>query len=135
VKEYIVKPNIYKLMKFVITENQFKSLVMEVDEKDLQKASNYVTRAVRTKFPVVDEIEILPIRYRNNPEYDGSSLKITIYVTDQLDREYIGSNILSERMIVNYVTNILKKFFGFNKIRKVSFDSTNFEYIGGNWNT
>jgi hypothetical protein len=108
---------------------------MEVDEKDLQKASNYVTRAVRTKFPVVDEIEILPIRYRNNPEYDGSSLKITIYVTDQLDREYIGSNILSERMIVNYVTNILKKFFGFNKIRKVSFDSTNFEYIGGDWNT
>jgi len=122
-------------MKFVITENQFKSLVMEVDEKDLQKVSNYVTRAVRTKFPVVDEIEILPIRYRNIPEYDGSNLKITIYVTDQLDRGYIGSNILSERMIVNYVTNILKKFFGFNNIRKVSFDSTNFEYIGGDWNT
>lgn len=122
-------------MKFVITENQFKSLVMEVDEKDLQKASNYVTRAVRTKFPVVDEIVILPIRYRNIPEYDGSNLKITIYVTDQLERGYIGSNILSEWMIVNYVTNILKKFFGFNNIRKVSFDSTNFEYIGGDWNT
>ena len=45
-------------MKFVITENQFKSLVMEVDEKDLQKVSNYITRAVRTKFPVVDEIDI-----------------------------------------------------------------------------
>jgi hypothetical protein len=108
---------------------------MEVDEKDLQKASNYVTRAVRTKFPVVDEIEILPIRCRHIPEYDGSDLKITIYVTDQLDRGYRGSNILSERMIVNYVTNIMKKFFGFNNIRKVSFDSTNFQYIGGDWNT
>ena len=45
-------------MKFVITENQFKSLVMEVEEKDIQKVSNYVTRAVRRNFPVVDEIVI-----------------------------------------------------------------------------
>ena len=73
-------------MKFVITENQFKSLVMEVDEKDLQKVSNYITRAVRTKFPVVDEIDIqsvfTPDQIEKNPKRK-EIVKVFIFVENQ----------------------------------------------------
>lgn len=117
-------------MKFVITENQFKSLVMEVDEKDLQKVSNYVTRAVRTKYPVVDEIDIVPFK-----NYDGhQSLRVHIFVDSQLQSRDRRSDSVTEWVILNYVIKIIEKFFGLDVIR-VSFDSTKFKYEGGNWNT
>ena len=126
-------------MKFVITENQFKSLVMEVDEKDLQKVSNYVTRAVRTKFPVVDEIDIQ--RYFSPEQIVKSSsrapyVRVFIYVENQLERSHGRRSPLAqeitEQVILSYVKNLLEKFFGL-KIMKVSFDSDKFEYQGGEW--
>ena len=126
-------------MKFVITENQFKSLVMEVEEKGIQKVSNYVTRAVRPKFPVVDEIVIANyfspeqiIKSPNRAPYVG----VFIYVENQLDRGYGRrsplSNEITEQVIFSYIKNLLEKFFGL-KIMKASFDSDKFEYIGGEW--
>lgn len=126
-------------MKFVITENQFKSLVMEVDEKDLQKVSNYVTRAVRTKFPVVDEIVIQsyfsPEQIIKSP-IRAPYLKVFIYVENQLERSHGRRSPLAqeitEQVILSYVKNLLEKFFGL-KIMKASFDSDKFEYQGGEW--
>lgn len=126
-------------MKFVITENQFKSLVMEVDEKDLQKVSNYITRAVRTKFPVVDEIDIqsvfTPDQIEKNPKRK-EIVKVTIFVDNQLVRSYGRRSPLAkeitEQVILSYVKNLLEKFFGL-KVMKASFDSDKFEYQGGNW--
>ena len=126
-------------MKFVITENQFKSLVMEVDEKDLQKVSNYVTRAVRTKFPVVDEIVIQsyfsPEQIIKSP-IRAPYVKVFIYVENQLERSHGRRSPLAqeitEQVILSYVKNLLEKFFGL-KIMKASFDSDKFEYQGGEW--
>ena len=126
-------------MKFVITENQFKSLVMEVDEKDLQKVSNYVTRAVRTKFPVVDEIDIqsvfTPDQIEKNPKRK-EIVKVTIFVDNQLVRSHGRRSPLAkeitEHTILSYVKNLLEKFFGL-KVMKASFDSDKFEYQGGDW--
>lgn len=126
-------------MKFVITENQFKSLVMEVDEKDLQKVSNYVTRAVRTKFPVVDEIDIqsvfTPDQIEKNPKRK-EIIKVTIFVDKQLERGYGRRSPLAkeitEQVILSYIKNLLEKFFGL-KVMKASFDSDKFEYQGGDW--
>ena len=126
-------------MKFVITENQFKSLVMEVDEKDLQKVSNYITRAVRTKFPVVDEIDIQsyfsPEQIIKSP-IRAPYVKVFIYVENQLERSHGRRSPLAQEMteqvILSYVKNLLEKFFGL-KIMKASFDSDKFEYQGGEW--
>ena len=126
-------------MKFVITENQFKSLVMEVDEKDLQKVSNYVTRAVRTKFPVVDEIDIQsyfsPEQIVKSPNR-GPYVKVYIFVENQLGRSHGRrsplANEITEQVILSYIKNLLEKFFGL-KIMKASFDSDKFEYQGGEW--
>lgn len=126
-------------MKFVITENQFKSLVMEVDEKDLQKVSNYITRAVRTKFPVVDEIDIqsvfTPDQIEKNPKRK-EIVKVFIFVENQLERSHGRrsplANEITEQVILSYVKNLLEKFFGLN-VMKVSFDSDKFEYQGGDW--
>lgn len=126
-------------MKFVITENQFKSLVMEVDEKDLQKVSNYVTRAVRTKFPVVDEIDIqsvfTPDQIEKNPKRK-EIVKVTIFVDNQLVRSHGRRSPLAkeitEQVILSYIKNLLEKFFGLS-IMKASFDSDKFEYQGGDW--
>jgi hypothetical protein len=126
-------------MKFVITENQFKSLVMEVDEKDLQKVSNYVTRAVRTKFPVVDEIDIQsyfsPEQIVKSPNR-GPYVKVYIFVENQLGRSHGRrsplANEITEQVILSYIKNLLEKFFGLN-IMKASFDSDKFEYQGGEW--
>ena len=126
-------------MKFVITENQFKSLVMEVDEKDLQKVSNYITRAVRTKFPVVDEIDIqsvfTPDQIEKNPKRK-EIVKVFIFVENQLERRHGRRSPLAkeitEQVILSYVKNLLEKFFGLN-VMKVSFDSDKFEYQGGDW--
>lgn len=126
-------------MKFVITENQFKSLVMEVDEKDLQKVSNYITRAVRTKFPVVDEIDIQsyfsPEQIVKSPNR-GPYVKVYIFVENQLERSHGRrsplANEITEQVILSYIKNLLEKFFGL-KIMKASFDSDKFEYQGGEW--
>jgi hypothetical protein len=126
-------------MKFVITENQFKSLVMEVDEKDLQKVSNYITRAVRTKFPVVDEIDIqsvfTPDQIEKNPKRK-EIVKVFIFVENQLVRSHGRrsplANEITEQVILSYVKNLLEKFFGL-KVMKASFDSDKFEYQGGDW--
>jgi hypothetical protein len=126
-------------MKFVITENQFKSLVMEVDEKDLQKVSNYITRAVRTKFPVVDEIDLQsyfsPEQIVKSPNR-GPYVKVYIFVENQLERSHGRrsplANEITEQVILSYIKNLLEKFFGL-KIMKASFDSDKFEYQGGEW--
>ena len=126
-------------MDILITENQFKSLVMEVDEKDLQKVSNYVTRAVRTKFPVVDEIVIQtyfsPEQIIKSPSR-APYVKVFIYVENQLERSHGRRSPLAqeitEQVILSYVKNLLEKFFGL-KIMKASFDSDKFEYQGGEW--
>lgn len=126
-------------MQILITENQFKSLVMEVDEKDLQKVSNYVTRAVRTKFPVVDEVVIQsyfsPEQIIKSPSR-APYLKVYIYVDNQLERSHGRRSPLAkeitEQVILSYIKNLLEKFFGF-KIMNASFDSEKFEYQGGDW--
>lgn len=126
-------------MKILITENQFKSLVMEVDEKDLQKVSNYVTRAVRTKFPVVDEVVIQsyfsPEQIIKSPSR-APYLKVYIYVDNQLERSHGRRSPLAkeitEQVILSYIKNLLEKFFGL-KIMNASFDSEKFEYQGGDW--
>jgi hypothetical protein len=126
-------------MKFVITESQFKSLVMEVEEKDLQKVSNYVTRAVRTKFPVV--VEIVVANYFSPEQIIKSSrlaphLRVYIYVENQLERRHPMTSPLAkeitEQVILSYVKNLLEKFFGL-KVMTVHFDSDKFEYQGGEW--
>lgn len=126
-------------MQILITENQFKLLVMEVDEKDLQKVSNYVTRAVRVKFPVVDEIEIQsyfsPEQIIKSPSR-SPYVRVYIYVNNQLVRSHGRmsplSNEITESVILSYIKNLLEKFFGF-KIMNASFDSEKFEYQGGDW--
>jgi len=126
-------------MKILITENQFKSLVMEVDEKDLQKVSNYVTRAVRTKFPVVDEVEIQsyfsPEQIIKSPSR-APYVKVYIYVDNQLERSHGRRSPLAkeitEQVILSYIKNLLEKFFGL-KVMNASFDSEKFEYQGGDW--
>lgn len=126
-------------MKILITENQFKSLVMEVDEKDLQKVSNYVTRAVRTKFPVVDEVVIQsyfsPEQIIKSPSR-APYVKVYIYVDNQLERSHGRRSPLAkeitEQVILSYIKNLLEKFFGL-KVMNASFDSEKFEYQGGDW--
>ena len=126
-------------MKILITENQFKSLVMEVDEKDLQKVSNYVTRAVRTKFPVVDEVVIQsyfsPEQIIKSPSREPY-VKVYIYVDNQLERSHGRRSPLAkeitEQVILSYIKNLREKFFGL-KVMNASFDSEKFEYQGGDW--
>jgi hypothetical protein len=112
---------------------------MEVDEKDLQKVSNYITRAVRTKFPVVDEIDLQsyfsPEQIVKSPNR-GPYVKVYIFVENQLERSHGRrsplANEITEQVILSYIKNLLEKFFGL-KIMKASFDSDKFEYQGGEW--
>ena len=112
---------------------------MEVDEKDLQKVSNYVTRAVRTKFPVVDEVEIQsyfsPEQIIKSPSR-APYVKVYIYVDNQLERSHGRRSPLAkeitEQVILSYIKNLLEKFFGL-KVMNASFDSEKFEYQGGDW--
>lgn len=119
-------------MKFVITENQFKSLVMEVDENDLQKVSNYVTRAIRTRFPVVSEINIISFN-----RYGQNLIELRIFVNEQLERgesKRIRTNSFesTELALRDYTVKILKNFFGIEPYL-VTFDSEDFNYKGGNY--
>ena len=119
-------------MKFVITENQFKSLVMEVDENDLQKVSNYVTRAIRTRFPVVSEINIISFN-----RYGQNLIELRIFVNEQLERgetKRFRTNSFesTELALRDYTVKILKNFFGIEPYL-ITFDSEDFDYKGGNY--
>lgn len=99
---------------------------MEVDEQNIQKISNYVTRATRKKYPVVDEIIITksPAGYVN----------LYIYVDKQLEKGSRGRNDVeaSEINIYYYVKTLITKFFGLS-VYNTNFDSVKFEYQGGNY--
>lgn len=115
------------MMKIIITESQYQTIVMEQsDEDNLQKVSNYVTKATRKKYPVVDEVIITkaPAGYVN----------VYIYVDKQLEK---GSRLKddsdsTEVNIYYYVKVLITKFFGL-RVWKTHFDSVNFEYQGGDY--
>jgi hypothetical protein len=124
-------------MKIIITESQYNKLIMEQDDDlDLQKVSNYVSRATRAKYPVVDEVDVL--NYFSNREIElkpkrKNGVKVYIFLSEQLSPESRTSNVeVSENKIAKYVMSLLKKFFGLTPM-KVSFDSTKFEYKGGEY--
>lgn len=122
-------------MNYMITENQLESLIMEFDQSAEQKVSNYLSRAVRTKFPVVDEVEVqfvfTPAQILQN-SIRKDIVKVFIYVDKQLKPVERNSDKVSESQIQQYAKKILEKFFGLT-VLFTSFDSTKFEYIDGNY--
>ena len=127
--------NIYNNMNYMITENQMESLIKEFNQSPEQKVSNYLTRAVRIKFPVVDEVEVqfvfTPSEILKNPKRKDV-VKVFIYVDQQLNPVERNSDKVSESQIQEYTQRILEKFFGLI-VLFTSFDSTKFEYIDGNY--
>lgn len=127
--------NIYNNMNYMITENQLESLIMEFDQSPEQKVSNYLSRAVRTKFPVVDEVEVqfvfTPAQILQN-SIRKDIVKVFIYVDKQLKPVERNSDKVSESQIQQYTQKILEKFFGLT-VLFTSFDSTKFQYIDGNY--
>lgn len=127
--------NIYNNMNYMITENQLESLIMEFDQSAEQKVSNYLSRAVRTKFPVVDEVEVqfvfTPAQILQN-SIRKDIVKVFIYVDKQLKPVERNSDKVSESQIQQYAQKILEKFFGLT-VLFTTFDSTKFEYIDGNY--
>lgn len=127
--------NIYNNMNYMITENQMESLIKEFNQSPEQKVSNYLTRAVRIKFPVVDEVEVqfvfTPSKILKNPKRKDV-VKVFIYVDQQLNPVERNSDKVSESQIQEYTQKILEKFFGLI-VLFTSFDSTKFEYIDGNY--
>lgn len=122
-------------MNYMITENQLESLIMEFDQSPEQKVSNYLSRAVRTKFPVVDEVEVqfvfTPAQILQN-SIRKDIVKVFIYVDKQLKPVERNSDKVSESQIQQYAQKILEKFFGLTVLFTI-FDSTKFEYIDGNY--
>ena len=122
-------------MNYMITENQLESLIMEFDQSPERKVSNYLSRAVRTKFPVVDEVEVqfvfTPAQIQQN-SIRKDIVKVFIYVDKQLKPVERNSDKVSESQIQQYSQKILEKFFGLT-VLFTSFDSTKFEYIDGNY--
>lgn len=122
-------------MNYMITENQLESLIMEFDQSAEQKVSNYLSRAVRTKFPVVDEVEVqfvfTPAQILQN-SIRKDIVKVFIYVDKQLKPVERNSDKVSESQIQQYTQKILEKFFGLT-VLFTTFDSTKFEYIDGNY--
>lgn len=127
--------NIYNNMNYMITENQMESLIKEFNQSPEQKVSNYLTRALRIKFPVVDEVEVqfvfTPSEILKNPKRKDV-VKVFIYVDQQLNPVERSSDKVSESQIQEYAQKILEKFFGLI-VLFTSFDSTKFEYIDGNY--
>jgi hypothetical protein len=119
----------------MITENQLGSLIMEFNQSPEQKVSNYLTRAVRIKFPVVDEVEVqfvfTPSEILKNQKRKDI-VKVFIYVNQQLNPVERNSDKVSETQIQQYTQKIIEKFFGLT-VFLTSFDSTKFEYIDGNY--
>jgi hypothetical protein len=122
-------------MNYMITENQLGSLIMEFNQSPEQKVSNYLTRAVRIKFPVVDEVEVqfvfTPSEILKNQKRKDI-VKVFIYVNQQLNPVERNSDKVSETQIQQYTQKIIEKFFGLT-VLFTSFDSTKFEYIDGNY--
>jgi len=105
---------------------------MEVDENDLQKVSNYVTRAIRTRFPVVSEINIISFN-----RYGQNLIELRIFVNEQLERgetKRFRTNSFesTELALRDYTVKILKNFFGIEPYL-ITFDSEDFDYKGGNY--
>ena len=104
--------NIYNNMNYMITENQMESLIKEFNQSPEQKVSNYLTRAVRIKFPVVDEVEVqfvfTPSEILKNPKRKDV-VKVFIYVDQQLNPVERNSDKVSESQIQEYTQKILEK--------------------------
>lgn len=115
------------MMEIIITESQYQTLVMEQNnEEDLQKVSNYVTRATRKKYPVVDEVSLIKVR-------DGF-VNVYIYVDKQLVKgsRRKDDSESTEVNIYYYVKALITKFFGL-RVWKTHFDSEKIEYQGGDY--
>lgn len=119
-------------MQVIISESQYDRLLMELQEDNPQQISNYITRAVRKKFPVVSEINIIPFN-----RYESNLIELQIFVNEQLDkgtnpRHRTDSFESTELAIRDYTVKILKNFFGI-KPYLITFDSEDFQYEGGNY--
>ena len=120
------------MMKIIITESQYQTIVMEQsDEDNLQKVSNYVTKATRKKYPVVDEVIITKAPETKAP--DGY-VNVYIYVDKQLEKgsRRKDDSDSTEVNIYYYVKALITKFFGL-RVWNTHFDSENFEYQGGDY--
>lgn len=119
-------------MKVIISESQYDRLLMELQEDNYQQISNYVTRAVRKKFPIVTEINIIPFK-----RYGVNLIELRIFVNEQLERGETrrfrtNSFESTELAIRDYTVKILRNFFGIEPYL-ITFDSEDFKYEGGNY--
>ena len=120
------------MMQVIISESQYDKLLMELQEDNLQQVSNYLIRAVRKKFPVVSEINIIPFN-----RYGRDMIELQIFVNEQLGkgthlRRRTDSFESTELAIRDYTVKILKNFFGITPYL-ITFDSEDFQYEGGNY--
>ena len=126
-------------MKVIITESQYDRLLMEVSVDNLQQVSNYITRAVRKRYPVVSEIIITLSQYNNtrsDNKVTSNIVDVTIFVDEILPR-FLGRGNnrkegVDEREVMDYTVKLIKNFMGLNPSR-ISFDSESFLYPEGNY--
>jgi len=112
---------------------------MEVSVDNLQQVSNYITRAVRKRYPVVSEIIITLSQYNNtrsDNKVTSNSVDVTIFVDEILPR-FLGRGYnrkegVDEREVMDYTVKLIKNFMGLNPSR-ISFDSESFLYPEGNY--
>ena len=119
-------------MKVIISESQYDRLLMELQEDNPQQISNYITRAVRKKFPIVTEINIISFN-----RYGQNLIELRIFVNEQLERGQTrrlrtDSFESTELAIRDYTVKILRNFFGVEPYL-ITFDSEDFKYEGGNY--
>jgi len=119
-------------MKVIISESQYDRLLMELQEDNPQQISNYITRAVRKKFPIVTEINIISFN-----RYGQDLIELRIFVNEQLERGQTrrlrtDSFESTELAIRDYTVKILRNFFGVEPYL-ITFDSEDFKYEGGNY--
>ena len=126
-------------MKVIITESQYDRLLMEVSVDNLQQVSNYITRAVRKRYPVVSEIIITLSPYNNtrsDNKVTSNIVDVTIFVDEILPRFLGRGNSrregVDEREVMDYTVKLIKNFMGLNPSR-ISFDSESFLYPEGNY--
>jgi len=105
---------------------------MELQEDNPQQISNYITRAVRKKFPIVTEINIISFN-----RYGQDLIELRIFVNEQLERGQTrrlrtDSFESTELAIRDYTVKILRNFFGVEPYL-ITFDSEDFKYEGGNY--
>lgn len=126
-------------MKVIITESQYDRLLMEVSVDNLQQVSNYITRAVRKRYPVVSEISIIHSPYNNtrsDNKVTSNIVDVTIFVDEILPRFLGRGNYrregVDERDVMDYTVKLIKNFMGLIPSR-ISFDSESFLYPEGNY--